>query len=308
MPGMVRGAFVVGVQHGRGVLLDSRCAGPMAAATVHSNHGRQLRLPDRRPGDRSRARLPHAAKRGELAPRHAEGRRRCLRRRRPRRPANVRRHRSESEAEILSYSRARGAFVGVSIDGSSISLDPAAEAIYYQPPGAFPASAMTLLQTVTAYSAVVAGRRHRQCKSQPAAADRAVGSPPAAARTAMPKPLANNSKPPRASWPPTSTTVGSVISRCRPKCTPEPGAQSAGNATGAAAVRRSRSQPAIRGPASPARVPTNTHRSTQVRRRANRVESRRSNCRRRRGRHSLFRLTCCPPARYHESHGHAAAI
>jgi hypothetical protein len=57
-------------------------------------------------------------------------------------------------AEILSYSRARGAFVGVSIDGSAISLDPGAEAIYYQPPGTFPASAMTLLQTVAAYSAV----------------------------------------------------------------------------------------------------------------------------------------------------------
>ena len=53
-------------------------------------------------------------------------------------------------AEILSYSRARGAFVGVSIDGSVISLDPSAEAIYYQPPGTFPASAMTLLQTVNA--------------------------------------------------------------------------------------------------------------------------------------------------------------
>src|SRR6185295_16819868 len=58
-------------------------------------------------------------------------------------------------AEILSYSRARGAFIGVSIDGSSLSLDPSAEAIYYQPPGTFPASAMTLLQTVSAYSAVV---------------------------------------------------------------------------------------------------------------------------------------------------------
>jgi hypothetical protein len=59
------------------------------------------------------------------------------------------------QAEILSYSRARGAFVGVSIDGSVISLDPAAEAIYYQPPGAIPATTMQLLQTLTAYSAVV---------------------------------------------------------------------------------------------------------------------------------------------------------
>jgi hypothetical protein len=56
-------------------------------------------------------------------------------------------------AEILSYSRARGAFVGVSIDGSAISLDPAAEAIYYQPPGSFPASAARLLQWIHAYTA-----------------------------------------------------------------------------------------------------------------------------------------------------------
>jgi lipid-binding SYLF domain-containing protein len=55
-------------------------------------------------------------------------------------------------AEILSYSRARGAFVGVSIDGTSISLDPAAEAVYYQPPGAFPASAANLLQWINAYT------------------------------------------------------------------------------------------------------------------------------------------------------------
>jgi lipid-binding SYLF domain-containing protein len=59
-------------------------------------------------------------------------------------------------AEILSYSRARGAFVGVSIDGSAISLDPAAEAIYYQPPGSFPASAAQLLQMINAYTATAA--------------------------------------------------------------------------------------------------------------------------------------------------------
>ena len=56
-------------------------------------------------------------------------------------------------AEILSYSRARGAFVGASIDGSTISLEPSAEAIYYQPPGSFPASAAQLLQVINAYTA-----------------------------------------------------------------------------------------------------------------------------------------------------------
>jgi hypothetical protein len=56
------------------------------------------------------------------------------------------------QAEILSYSRARGAFIGVSIDGSSISLDPAADAMYYQPPGTIPASATQLVQLLTTLS------------------------------------------------------------------------------------------------------------------------------------------------------------
>jgi hypothetical protein len=58
------------------------------------------------------------------------------------------------QAEILSYSRARGAFIGVSIDGSVISLDTNYDAIYYQTPGAVPASTVQLLQTLAAYSAV----------------------------------------------------------------------------------------------------------------------------------------------------------
>jgi hypothetical protein len=77
------------------------------------------------------------------------------------------------KAEILSYSRARGAFVGVSLDGSSISLDPAAEATYYTQPGTIPASAAQLLQTVTAFS----------ISDQPVAAGPAAGTiagPPAA--------------------------------------------------------------------------------------------------------------------------------
>jgi hypothetical protein len=56
------------------------------------------------------------------------------------------------QAEILSYSRARGAFVGASIDGSSISIDKATDAQYYQPPGAMPASATQLVQLVSKLS------------------------------------------------------------------------------------------------------------------------------------------------------------
>jgi lipid-binding SYLF domain-containing protein len=58
------------------------------------------------------------------------------------------------KAEIYSYSRARGVFVGASIDGSSISLDPASDAAFYQPPGTVPASAAQLVQQLTALSTV----------------------------------------------------------------------------------------------------------------------------------------------------------
>jgi hypothetical protein len=56
------------------------------------------------------------------------------------------------QAEIWSYSRARGAFVGASIDGSSISLDTATDAVYYQPPGTIPASATQLVQLLSSLS------------------------------------------------------------------------------------------------------------------------------------------------------------
>jgi SH3 domain-containing YSC84-like protein 1 len=59
----------------------------------------------------------------------------------------------QTAAEILSYSRARGLFAGVSIDGSVLSLDPAAEQIYYQPAGVVPASAANLLQWIATYTA-----------------------------------------------------------------------------------------------------------------------------------------------------------
>jgi lipid-binding SYLF domain-containing protein len=56
------------------------------------------------------------------------------------------------QAEILSYSRTRGAFIGASIAGSSISLDRSADALYYQPPGTIPASATQLVQLITTLS------------------------------------------------------------------------------------------------------------------------------------------------------------
>ncbi len=155
VPGMIRGAFVVGLQHGRGVLVMRDARGswqaPRMIEIAGGSFGYQigvqatdLVLVFRTP--QSVANLLRGTIKIGVDASAAAG--------------PVGRQASAGtdlrlSAEILSYSRARGAFVGVSIDGSSISLDPQAEAIYYQPPGAFPASAMQLLQVITAYATAV---------------------------------------------------------------------------------------------------------------------------------------------------------
>ncbi len=59
------------------------------------------------------------------------------------------------KAEILSYSRSRGLFAGVSLDGSAIEMDPVAQEMYYgapigQQPARIPESAMKLVQDLVA--------------------------------------------------------------------------------------------------------------------------------------------------------------
>ena len=58
------------------------------------------------------------------------------------------------KAEILSYSRSRGLFAGISLDGTAIEMDRTAASAYYgvpagQPPQRVPESAMRLLQELT---------------------------------------------------------------------------------------------------------------------------------------------------------------
>ena len=61
------------------------------------------------------------------------------------------------QAEILSYSRSRGLFAGVSLDGSVIEMNPATQSVYYdapvgQPPVRVPESALKLVQDLTQLS------------------------------------------------------------------------------------------------------------------------------------------------------------
>lgn len=55
-------------------------------------------------------------------------------------------------AEIYSYSRSRGAFVGVSIDGTVLKSDPQAAARYYPQSGELPQSASQLLGQLASYA------------------------------------------------------------------------------------------------------------------------------------------------------------
>src|SRR5690606_21745962 len=58
------------------------------------------------------------------------------------------------KAEILSYSRSRGLFAGVALDGSVIEMDAVSSQMYYgvpqgQAPAVVPPSAMQLVQAIT---------------------------------------------------------------------------------------------------------------------------------------------------------------
>jgi lipid-binding SYLF domain-containing protein len=154
VPSMVRGAFVVGVQHGRGVLVMRDAQGswqpPRFIQITGGSVGYQIGVQATDlvlvfRTQQSVANLLRGTMKIGVDASAAAG--------------PVGRQTSAAtdlqlQAEILSYSRARGAFVGVSIDGSVISLDPNAEAIYYQTPGAVPASTVQLLLVLAAYSAV----------------------------------------------------------------------------------------------------------------------------------------------------------
>lgn len=152
VPNMVRGAFVVGLQHGRGVLLVRGPGGawqaPRMIEITGGSLGYQIGVQStdlilifRTPQSVTNV-MRGTLKVGVDASAAA---------------GPVGRQASAAtdlalKAEILSYSRARGAFIGASIDGSSISLDKPTDAMYYQPPGATPASATQLVQLLTALS------------------------------------------------------------------------------------------------------------------------------------------------------------
>ena len=157
IPGMVKGAFLVGVRHGKGVVVARNASGAWSIpvfimvtggsvgwqaglestdviAVFHSRHGVDGVL---------RGKLTLGADATVAA-------------------GPVGRQASMAtdamlKAEIFSYSRSRGLFAGLAIDGAAMLINHRANAAYYaqrpgQPKDAVPASAIKLVEQIAAYA------------------------------------------------------------------------------------------------------------------------------------------------------------
>lgn len=212
VPNMVRGAFVIGAQFGRGVLIMRGPGGawqpPRMITITGGSLGYQIGVQStdlilifRTP--QSVANLLRGTMKVGVDASAAAG--------------PVGRQASAAtdlsiQAEILSYSRARGAFLGVSIDGSVISMDPGTDAMFYQPPGTIPPAATQLVQLVTRLSGsgtpTVAPPTQQVVAVVPNAPPGAppTGPPSATAPPVMPV-VAPSTQPPTANMPQTANNL-----------------------------------------------------------------------------------------------------
>lgn len=94
-------------------------------------------------------------------------------------------------AEVYSYSRTRGAFIGLALDGSAITIDDEADAAFYQKPGVLAADIMSGAvhsedQSAQRFLAAVSTstRSERQASAAPTGA--APAAPPATTTPAQP--------------------------------------------------------------------------------------------------------------------------
>lgn len=154
VPGMVRGAFVVGIQRGRGVLAIKDEAGawtaPQFITITGGSVGWQagIQATDLVLVFSSRRSVENLLQ-GKLtigvdasAAAGPVGRRASAATDLP------------LQAEIYSYSRSRGLFAGVSLDGSALQMDPMATSNYYASvaPGTVPPNAQQLIAQLEAFS------------------------------------------------------------------------------------------------------------------------------------------------------------
>ena len=157
VPGMIKGGFVIGARHGKGVIVTRNAAGEWSAPLFISITGASVGLQaglqetdviavfrtrqgiDRLMKGRCTIGVDAAVAAGPIG-----------------RDASAATD-AQLKAEILSYSRSRGLFAGLAIDGAVMQIDHRATAAYYAPkqglpPGAVPASAVKLVEQIAAYA------------------------------------------------------------------------------------------------------------------------------------------------------------
>ena len=158
IPGMVKGGFIVGARHGRGVVLDlamepANGRAPVFVTVSGGSIGLQAGLEaidvvavfrtrqgvDRLMRGKCTVGVDASVAAGPIG-----------------RDALAATD-AQLKAEILSYSRSRGLFIGVAIDGAAIQVDHHATTAFYaprlgQPAGAVPVAAVKLVEQIAAYA------------------------------------------------------------------------------------------------------------------------------------------------------------
>ena len=162
IPGMLKGGFIVGVRHGRGVIVARDEAGkwkpPMFVTITGVSFGWQIGVQgtdlilvfctknslQNLMGGKFTIGVNASAAAGPVG-RDAQAATDVV-----------------LKAELLSYSRSRGLFAGVALDGAALTVDPAATDAYYQTiagrplqpdrPAALPPSAGRLLEQLAKYA------------------------------------------------------------------------------------------------------------------------------------------------------------
>ena len=157
VPGMIRGGFVIGIKHGRGIAVARDSGGawsnPVFVRVSGGNVGLQAGLQSTdlilvfrnrvRVEEMLQGRFTLGANAGVAAG--------------PIGRSTMAATDGQLRAEILSYSRSRGLFAGVSIDGAVIQPEPQTTATFYgrtaaNPQGRTPAAAVEFLSILNALS------------------------------------------------------------------------------------------------------------------------------------------------------------
>jgi SH3 domain-containing YSC84-like protein 1 len=182
IPDMIKGGFIVGVRHGRGVIVTRDEGGkwkpPMFVEITGASVGWQIGVQGT---DLVLVFLTKNSLQNLMGGKFTIGASASAAAGPVGREAQAATD-AALKAEILSYSRSRGLFAGVALDGAKLSIDNTATAVYYRPagnvaaqpgqPNPLPASACRLLEQIAKYTTTtVAPMSPAPAAGQPTPAD-----------------------------------------------------------------------------------------------------------------------------------------